>query len=332
MDILITGASGFLGRHIVKNLLKKNFKVHALILPCDSTPKIIDPNLKYFPGNVLDKYSLKKAMINCQAIIHAAGATNLKKLSPAALQNLNVLGTKQVCEVAKLLNIKKLIFVSSLGTLGGNTKPKVLTENSPADNFQTLSHYYLTSKRQSEALAFSEQSNNFKVISVLPAMLWGPEDWFLSSIRYAWWAWQKRTLYYTENTGMSILDITDAAQGVVNALLYGRAGQKYLLAGENITAKKMCQFIAQHPNIEVNLKKISAAAIKTLKLLTSGLVFLKFNLYELSDILNYTQLYWWGDSRLAKKEINFKTNYSAQEAITRSLDWLKDNYSYLNIN
>jgi nucleoside-diphosphate-sugar epimerase len=132
-------------------------------------------------------------------------------------------------------------------------------------------------------------------------------------------------LYFPYTGGASILDVDDAACGVVAALKQGRSGQRYCLAGENITIEQMCRLIAE-PIGRVPVKAVPLWVMTTLSIGAEALGCLGLNVDFSLDIRRQSGVCWWASGRKAREELGFTPRYSAREAIARSVEWLKHKF------
>jgi dihydroflavonol-4-reductase len=318
--ILVTGAAGFFGSAIARSLLSAGHAVRALIEPGDPAPSLQNLTVERVMGDVLNPSVMLTACRGCAAVVHAAGRTNLRIAGRERLRRINVDGTRAVCQAAQAAGISRLVYISSLGVLGGHADPKPVSEIAPAPNAATQRQTYHRSKSQAEDIALSFNGPELAVCAVLPGMLWGPGDSSLSSTGLARLVLlQKRALY--PPGGTALLHVDDAAQGVVLALEQGQAGRRYVLAGENLTNQQfftqVCQ--AAHPGLKpkpVALGFVTAAALGAELLGYLG-IDVDFSL----DTRRLCGIYWWGDDTRARKELGFSPRHSAAETIAATVAW-----------
>ncbi|MCD4814664.1 NAD-dependent epimerase/dehydratase family protein [bacterium] len=322
--VLVTGATGFLGRHICHELLLQGLRVKGLILPNDPLSDQLDPRVEKYIGNILDETSLHLACQSCDTLVHAAGKTNLKFQGRKLLRKINLQGTEIVCRIAKRSGIRRLVHISSIGVLGAHAQPRPVSENSPAPNAAGQFNTYHRSKQKAEVLVLKQATRDFEVLVVQPCMLWGEGDWLLSSTGLAWHAVHDRRLHYPRQGGSSILDVTDAARGVVAALVHGKSGERYLLAGDNFTNQELFSHICQAVDPAYQPGVVPLFLVHLSGWIAEGLVRMGMRLDYSRDISSFCGVYWWGDSTKAKKTLGFKPQYCGIDVIQRTVVWHKN--------
>jgi dihydroflavonol-4-reductase len=306
-------------------LLQAGHEVRALVLPGDPAPGLKNLKVERIAGDVLRPETLSPALAGCDAVAHAAGRVNLRACGRRAMYLLNVTGSRNVARAAKAARISRFVHVSSAGVLGANLEPRSVDENHPAPGALTQKHHYHHSKIMAEAAVAEELQGIVDVVMVLPGMLWGPGDQALSSTGYALRALRGETLYYTRSGGTNLLDVEDAARGVAAALLHGRPGERYLLAGENLTLETWCRLIATAAGKDVRVKPIPLALITCLGWAAETLALLGQEVDFSLDIRRQSGNYWWADGSKSGKELGFKPRYTSRETVERTLTWFKQN-------
>lgn len=320
--ILVTGAAGFFGSAITRALLHAGHKVRALVEPGDPAPGLAGLPAEQVPGNVLDPAAMLAACRGCSAVVHAAGRTNLRIAGRKRLARINTEGTLTVCQAALAVGVPKLVFISSLGVLGGHAEPRLVSEIAPAPNAITQRQTYHRSKSQAEDIALSCNGESLAVCAVLPGMIWGPGDFALSSTGLARLVLQQRHALYPPG-GTALLHVDDAAQAVVLALERGQAGRRYLLAGENLTNKQLYSLICQaaHPGLKPKPVPLSLVTLTALGAELLGLIGIDADFSM--DTRRLCGIYWWGDDARARKELGWTPQHTAEDTIAETVEWHK---------
>ena len=232
MRVLVTGANGLLGHHVVFELLKKH-DVHVIVR---STRNIhFDAHyVTVFEGNFANIGTLKNAAKGCEAIIHIAAVTATDLLHYEDYSKINVDASAQIISVANDLNINKLVFVSTANTIGFGTENMLANETS-AIQFPFSKSFYAQSKVEAERL-FIEASllPDRHVIIINPSFLIGAYDIKPSSGKLMLMGY-KKALMFAPRGGKNFVAATDVATAICNALTMGKNGHRYLASGVNLT-------------------------------------------------------------------------------------------------
>jgi len=226
MRVLVTGATGFLGKKLLERLGAEH-QVRALVR------RDVDLGVETALGDVLDSGSLKSAMTDCDVVVHAAGRVSHEAEDAGEMWKVHVVGTDNVLNAALGAGVQRLVHVSSSGTVAcSEDKDFVANEDSPAPIGLISSWPYYRSK------LFSEQSvlaaKDIEVISLNPSLLLGPGDesgGATSSVRY----FLEDKLVAVPSGGLSFVDVRDVADAVAVSIGGGTPGERYLLGGANMT-------------------------------------------------------------------------------------------------
>jgi dihydroflavonol-4-reductase len=220
--ILVTGATGFLGRHVVAALAGR--PVRALVRqPTSSLP------VEQVVGDVLDPASLAEAARGAEVVVHLAGLVSRDPDDAGALMRLHVDGTRNVLAAAH--DAERVIVASSSGTTAVSREPEPIpTEERPHAIELVRGWPYYLSKIYQEQVAMEDP----RAVLLLPSLLLGPGDDRGSStddvLRFL-----RRKLPYLPTGGVSFVDVRDAAAATVAAIDRGRSGERYFLGGPNWT-------------------------------------------------------------------------------------------------
>ncbi len=324
MKVLVTGASGFLGSYVVRELLAKKIHVRALCLPEDPAHTLTSLPIEVQRGDVLKPASLESACEGCDAVIHAAGLTSLRISKRRKLWKLHVEGTRNICTAAKAQSVPRLVYISSAAVLGAHKYPQPVSEAQPAPNAKILKNAYIRAKQAAEQVALATANQNFEVVSVLPCMLWGAGDWTGSSTGLISVLLNSTIVFYPKRSGSCVMDVADAAQGVVAALQKGKSGEQYILSGDNLSSY---EFYEQLTVAVVPHKKPHALTFFSLtcfawlaELLGMVGLDIKFSL----DMLSYCGYYWWADAHKAEKELGFTRKHSFADTLQRTVAWYQE--------
>jgi dihydroflavonol-4-reductase len=324
MKILVTGATGFVGTWMCKKLLKEGHDVHILRRKSSEISELNDPRIQHHLGDVTDINSLKNSAKDMDAIFHLAGIIGYTKQMRTEMEKVNVEGTQNVLDVCKTLNIKKLVYMSSVVAVGASFDGKIPLNETSSYELTKLNLGYFETKHKAENLVLNATINgDVEAIILNPSTIYGPGDAKKGSRKTQIKVAQGKMPFYTSG-GVSIIFIEDMVNATYQAFLKGKPGQRYILSGENITIKELFRLIAKaagSPPPKLFLPNFVVHAI--------GFLGDKLELIGKKGPLNSetawtATLYHWFDSSKAQRELDLKITPAA-EAINSSVTWMKNN-------
>jgi dihydroflavonol-4-reductase len=244
MKIFLTGATGFLGHHLLRLLPAQGHTVHALVRPTSdlsglpSTGKIV-----VFKGDVTDPGSIIAASRGCEIAIHAAGIVSFDRGDAALMTAINVTGTENVCLACRQNGLKRLVHVSSVNALGFPEGTAAGDENTRF-NWERFHLDYMDTKHRAEQVVLGHVVRGLDVVIVNPGTMFGPGDVNGHSGEYLRSAARGRLIGYI--TGGFTQCITErVAEGCLLAAEKGRTGERYVLGGFNLGYREFFDLIAE---------------------------------------------------------------------------------------
>jgi dihydroflavonol-4-reductase len=303
--ILVTGATGFLGKHLVEQLRARQIGPLRLLLRGQS---IYDntPDLELVRGDVTDPAAVERAVQGTRAVFHLAGLVSRDPRDRARLFDVHVNGTRHICEAALRHGVERVVIVSSSGTIAVSKKPIIHTEASGFQYDVTRNWGYYASKIAAEELVLDLcRGRALPAVILNPALLLGPGDDRCSSTGDIVHLFEGQILTYPTG-GMSFVDARDAAAGTLAALDRGRTGECYLLGGANWTFKRIIQETARIGGIKpplmsspTPLARISAPFLRAVM----PVIGRKFTLDD--ETIQLSGHFWYCDSSKAERELGF---------------------------
>ncbi|MBZ9728113.1 NAD-dependent epimerase/dehydratase family protein [Salegentibacter sp. JZCK2] len=242
--VLVTGASGFLGFHITKQLLQANYEVVALLRESSDTSLLRNLNCKIIRGNLSSLVGIEKAIQNCNFVIHAAAKTSQDSPDFEDYREANITSTKLLIEASKKHTIKRFVFVSSANSFTMGRKENPGTENSGFMPFLKNSGYAHSKYKAQQIVLKEARENRFPAIVVAPTFMVGPYDIKPSSGRLMLYFLKNKLVFYPKG-GKSYVAVSAAATACINALQMGKTGESYLLSGVNLTYKEYFKKVAE---------------------------------------------------------------------------------------
>ncbi len=237
-NIFVTGATGFIGASLVRELLEQGHAVKALVRPGSDKKNLQGLDIELCEGDLRSRESLAKGLSGCDTLFHAAADYRLWTSDPQAMYAVNVQGTRTILEVALELGVSKVVYTSSVGTLGNPGDGTPGTEETAVSFSDMVGHYkkskYLAEK---EAAAFVERG--LPLVIVNPSTPVGRLDIKPTPTGKIIVDFLNRKMPAYLDTGLNLIDVEDCAKGHVLAAQYGRIGEKYILGNENLTLRRI---------------------------------------------------------------------------------------------
>jgi nucleoside-diphosphate-sugar epimerase len=172
MNVLLTGATGYVGHQLALTLAENKFKVHALVRDLGSFKVPKHDNITLFQGDICDYPSILKAIENCDYVFHTAAYTNLKCRSIENFFSTNVVGTENLLKAALHHKVKKVIYTSTLSTYGPSYKQVPIIETQP--RIASYANDYELTKSMSEEIVYSYFKKGLSCIILNVSKVYGP--------------------------------------------------------------------------------------------------------------------------------------------------------------
>lgn len=232
MRVLVTGSTGLLGAHVVRELVRRGHAVRALVRPGRSATPPPSPAVELAEGDLSDEASLRRALRGCEGAVHAAGFLATSPAEHGTERATNVEGTTRFLRAAQAADVQRLVHVSSMAGVGFAREPVPLAETSRWNTGELgLAHFDAKKESEERALAGAWAGMELCVVN-LGTLLGSRDDGRTHALVAALRAGRLRA---SPAGGASALDAEDAARGCATALERGRRGERYLLGGTNVS-------------------------------------------------------------------------------------------------
>jgi len=321
-DILVLGATGFIGGHIAKKALSVGWRVHGFRRDPNSVGHLENLDIKWFDGNLEDYTSLLQAMTGMDYVFHAAA--NYPGVCDPALVQERVQSSsdqmKNVIRATREARIKRLIYTSSLTTIGSppENESRLADERDYYIPGSMPDNAYHEMKAVMENLALEASGVGYDIVILNPTLVLGPGDVHLST--------GEILLMFTRGKAkalppgvLNVIDVRDAAEAHINAARIGKRGERYILGGSNYPIKEAAAIFADIADVKPPLLTLPTWLIDAYIKAGDILPFVPF-------VHDHIRAYkhWQGyNTEKAQKELNLKSRF-LEETVRDSLKWFRN--------
>lgn len=255
MRAFVTGATGFVGSHVAQQLAAQGAELRLLVRSTSRRENLEGLGGELVTGDLGDVESLRKGMAGCEFVFHVAADYRLWTPDPKPMYASNVGGTENVIRAAQQSGARRVIYCSTVATMGFKYEPVVVDEDTPVSEREMVGHYK-RSKFLAEQKALEMAQAGARVIVVNPSAPIGERDIKPTPTgKIVVDFLHKRFPAYVD-TGLNIVDVRDVARGHLLAMEKGRDGQRYILGGDNMTLKEVLDTLRDltglpSPNVKV---------------------------------------------------------------------------------
>jgi dihydroflavonol-4-reductase len=244
MKVFITGATGFVGGHVARELLSRGADLRILTRRTSNLANLegllSGSDAKTVIGDLLQPDSLRNAIRGCDAVMHVAADYRLWVRDPDAMYRANVEGTRALLRIAREENVPRFVYTSSVATMGFKTDGTIIDENTPVTIDDMVGHYK-RSKFLAEQVAIEAARAGQSVLSLNPTTPIGAADSKPTPTGRIVVDFLNKKFPAYMDTGLNLVGVAEVARTHADALRpdTGRPGERYILGGENLTLKQI---------------------------------------------------------------------------------------------
>lgn len=243
MKAFVTGATGFVGSHVARVLAEQGAELRLLVRSTSDPKNIQNLKAERAIGDLRDAAAMETLMSGCDALFHVAADYRLWIRDPGAMYQSNVEGTRAILQAAHKNRIRRVVYTSSVATMGFTTKGPAADESSPVSLADMIGHYK-RSKFLAEQVAIEASRSGMEVVVVNPSTPVGEQDIKPTPTGRIIVDFLQRKFPAYVDTGLNLVDVRECARGHVRAFEKGRSGERYILGGENLTLKQILDKLA----------------------------------------------------------------------------------------
>jgi dihydroflavonol-4-reductase len=242
MRLFLTGATGFVGSHVARAAAEQGAELRVLARRTSNVSHLPE-NADVVIGDLREPRAFAQALVGCDAVLHVAADYRLWVPEPAEMYRANVEGTRELLLMAREAGVPRVVYTSSVATMGFRTDGTVVEETSPVTEADMIGHYK-RSKWLAEQEALKAALAGQQVMILNPTTPIGALDTKPTPTGRIVVDFLNRNFPAYVDTGLNLVDVREIARVHLAALTVGRPGERYILGGENLTLKQILDRLA----------------------------------------------------------------------------------------
>jgi dihydroflavonol-4-reductase len=323
---LVTGGTGFLGAHLVRQLVAdgaKDIRVMATSIP----DWLVGLGVETFAGSITKADDVKRAVDGITDVYHLAGKVSREREDAREMYKVHVEGTRLLCDAAKAAGVKTIVLASTSGTIAVTEDGEILPDESYPPPLEIVARWpYYASKAYQEMAALERfNGKGLRLVSMNPSLLLGPGDDRLSSTKVVL-DFMAKKISAVPTGGVSFVDVRDVAQAFRVAMKKGRHGERYLMGAANWTFSKFFGRLER-------LTKVSAPKLalpSRLAITGSRLVDSLFKQWDMASpvepgAIEMAQYFWYLNCGKAARELAFRPR-DPGETLHDTVTYVRENF------
>lgn len=323
MRVLITGATGFVGSHVAQLLCAQGADVRVLVRATSRNENLADLKAERITGDLRDPDSLSKATQGCEFVFHVAADYRLWVRDPDQMYRSNVEGTQAIIRAALKNRVRRVIYTSSVATMGFSTTGHIADETSPVF-LEDMVGPYKRSKFMAEQFALGAGRRGANVVVVNPTTPIGDQDIKPTPTGRIIVDFLNRKFPAYVDTGLNIVDVKDVARGHLLAMEKAVPGERYILGGENLTLKQILDRLSALtglPSPRMKVPHAVALGFAVFDQFFTGVIMRKEPRATI-DAVRMGRKKMFASSGKAERDLGYKAG-SVDDALRRAISWFQ---------
>jgi len=325
MNIFLTGATGFVGCHVARELADRGARLRLLVRPTSNRANLEGLPADLVIGDLMTPESLRSAIRGCDAVMHVAADYRLWVRDPDTMIRANVEGTRAVLRIAREESVPRFVYTSSVATMGFRSDGAIVDEATPV-SLADMVGAYKRSKFLAEQVALDAARAGQTVIILNPTTPIGSYDRKPTPTGRIVVDFLNRKFPAYVDTGLNLVDVREVARTHADALHTGRPGERYILGGENLTLKQILDkmsAITGLPSPAMKVPHAVALAFAFFDENLTGRLLGKEPRATVEEVRMSTKKMF-ASSAKAERELGFRV-HPVKQALRSAIDWFRAN-------
>ncbi len=321
---LVTGAGGFIGSHVVMELLERGVEVRALLKPGEPMINLEGLEIELIEGDLLDRDALERALDGVDTLFHLAAIYAIWMKDWSKIYEVNLQGSRNVLWAALRRGVERVVYTSSIAAVGISPGEAVSDETTTFNQHELGSHYVLTKYlSQQEALEFAR--NGLDLVVVNPAFPFGARDREPTPTGQIIIDIVKGLNRFRFDGGVNVVDVRDVARGHVLAAEKGRAGELYILGNQNISMEELGQLVLHVAGLDG--RRLIPLPVPLMKTATSVLTLWSDKVSSKPPLstpveVEYSSNFLYFDSSKAQRDLGLELS-PVEDSLERAIAWFR---------
>ncbi len=323
MDLaFLTGGTGFVGANLCRLLTQQGLQVRTLARKGGDRRNLEGQNVEIIEGSLTDKSAIETGVAGCRYVFHVAADYRIWIPNPEEMYKANVEGAENVLRAAAKAGVEKIVHCSSVAAVKVPEDRTPVDETSEYASLDEIVGHYKKSKYLADVLARRlAQKEGLPVITVNPAAPIGPYDIKPTPTGKLVVDFLNGRIPSYIDTGLNIVHVEDVAMGHWLAARKGRAGERYILGGDNLTLKQVLDLLAEASGLPAPMFKTPYAVAYAFGAVNTALAVLRGTIPMAPlDAIKMAKHYMWFSSEKAKRELGYSPR-PARIALKDAVGW-----------
>jgi dihydroflavonol-4-reductase len=323
MRALVTGATGFVGAAVARMLLREGWQVTALARPSSDRRNLRDLALRIAEGDLNDRASLDRALMDCQALFHVAADYRLGAPDPRELYQTNVEGTRNILDASRRAGLQRIVYTSSVATVGIPADGSPGNEDTPVSVADMIGHYK-RSKFLAEQVVREAAQSGAPVVIVNPSTPIGPGDVKPTPTGQIVLDAATGKMPAYVDTGLNIVHVDDVAAGHLLAYERGRPGERYILGGQDMTLREILIDIASLVGRKPPRVRLPTAVVLPIAYIAEGVARITGRPGRITlEGVRMSRKRMYFSSEKAQRELGYRSR-APREALQDAINWFRE--------